>query len=131
MAQSLDVLNAQLEQCQGGHASHASNLASLDAMPSKHEGNRTSAMAQSVDDLTARPEQFPCSLGQRRFWSLDQLDPGNPALNVAVRWRLEGGVSIPQLERAFQVIIARHAVLRTSIATVDGEPVQIVEPRLA
>jgi len=76
----------------------------------------------------ADPDQFPCSLGQRRFWILDQLDPGNPSLNVAVRWRLEGTVSVEQLERALERIIMRHAVLRTSIVAVDGSPVQLVQP---
>jgi amino acid adenylation domain-containing protein len=77
------------------------------------------------------PEQLPCSLGQRRFWILDQLNPGDPSLNVAVRWRLEGTVSGTQLEKAFQHIIERHAVLRTGIATIGGEPVQLVQPRVS
>src|ERR1700743_2817057 len=77
------------------------------------------------------PEQYPCSLGQRRFWILDQLDPGNPSLNVAVRWRLEGTVSVQQLEHALERIIMRHAVLRTGIVAVDGSPVQLVQPSAA
>src|SRR5579871_1116628 len=72
------------------------------------------------------PDRFPCSLGQRRFWILDQLDPGNPSLNVAVRWRLEGTVSIEQLEHALELILARHAVLRTGIVAIDGSPMQVV-----
>src|ERR1700743_2401967 len=107
MAQSPDLLNAELAQRSG-------------TVP--QQGNVISKEL---------PEQYPCSLGQRRFWILDQLDPGNPSLNVAVRWRLEGSVSSAQLENAFKQIIARHAVLRTRITTVDGEPVQIVEPRMA
>jgi hypothetical protein len=108
MAQSPDMLNADLAQLKGGNVSQRGNVASKDPA-----------------------EQFPCSLGQRRFWILDQLVPGNPALNVAVRWRLEGSVSGAQLESAFRQIIARHSVLRTRIVTVDGEPMQVVEPRMA
>ena len=43
----------------------------------------------------AQPSQgdvfvFPATVGQQGFWYLDQLDPGNPAYNIAVRFRLEG-----------------------------------------
>jgi len=75
-----------------------------------------------------RRRQFPCSFGQKRIWMLDHLEPKNPALHIAVRWRLEGTVSVVNLERAFQLIAARHEVLRTSFFEVDGEPVQHVEP---
>ena len=72
------------------------------------------------------PLTFPCSLGQQRFWVLDQLDPSNSSLNVAVRWRLQGDVLSADLESAFQLIIARHEVLRTSFADEAGDPIQIV-----
>jgi amino acid adenylation domain-containing protein len=70
---------------------------------------------------------FLCSPAQRRFWVLDQLDPHSPALNVAVRWKLEGVVVHEHLETAFQLIVARHQVLRTWFSPVEGEPVQVVE----
>ena len=75
--------------------------------------------------------RFPCSPAQRRFWVLDRIDPGSPALNIAVRWRLEGRVSNADLNKAFATIIARHQPLRTFIAEEDGEPVQLVEPFLS
>ncbi|HEX4267573.1 MAG TPA: amino acid adenylation domain-containing protein [Steroidobacteraceae bacterium] len=73
-----------------------------------------------------------CSHAQRRFWVLDRLDPGDPALNVAVRWRLEGSVSVATVERAFRLIIARHEVLRSYFEQTDaGEPAQLVAPKIA
>jgi amino acid adenylation domain-containing protein len=112
MARSLDVIDAELESAREGSAA----------------GQQGADATARLSADTVATEQFPCSLGQRRFWILDQLDPGNPALNVAVRWRLEGAVSVAQLERALQHIIARHSVLRTGIAAVDGTPVQVVQP---
>jgi amino acid adenylation domain-containing protein len=91
--------------------------APIDAVP-------TASAAESI-------RRFPCSAGQQRFWVLNQLDPGNPSLHVAVRWRLEGEVSTTDIERAFQLIIDRHEVLRTYFAEIDGEPMQIVEPHVA
>lgn len=74
---------------------------------------------------------YPCSTAQKRIWVLDQIDPGNPALNISVRWRIEGKVSVEDLNLAFARIIDRHQTLRTSIAVRDGRPVQFVEPFLS
>lgn len=71
-------------------------------------------------------ETHPCSGAQRRFWVLERLEPGNPALNVAVRWRIEGVLPTSHIERAFEIIIARHEVLRTVLLEHDGEPFQNV-----
>jgi len=68
------------------------------------------------------PEQhYPCTLAQERFWILDRLLPGNPALNISVRWRLVGRISTNELEQAFRLILSRHDVLRTAFAEQDGE----------
>ena len=74
--------------------------------------------------------RYVCSLAQRRFWVLERLDPGNPALNVAVRWQLEGDISAPRLEAAWRLVVKRHDVLRTFFVAEDGEPAQIVEPAI-
>lgn len=74
------------------------------------------------------PDQFPCSIAQERFWLLDRIAPGNPALNVAFRWQLRGHVDAPRLEQAWLRLIARHEVLRTVFREVDGRPVQDVRP---
>jgi len=70
---------------------------------------------------------LPCTSGQRRMWVLDRLEPGNPALNVAVRWRIEGKLPTALIEQAFDAVLQRHAVLRTRFVGVDGEPLQRVE----
>jgi nonribosomal peptide synthetase DhbF len=71
---------------------------------------------------------FPCSASQERLWILDQLDPGNPALNVSLRWRLTGEVDPSRLERAFLSVIDRHEILRTSFLETAGQPMQHVWP---
>ena len=71
---------------------------------------------------------LPTSVAQRGFWYLDQLEPGNPAYNIAVRFRLQGKLRIAELERALNEIVRRHESLRTVIAVVDGVPMQVVAP---
>ncbi|MBP1872987.1 thioesterase domain-containing protein [Ensifer adhaerens] len=70
--------------------------------------------------------EFPCSQTQLRCWILDQLKPGNPALNVAVRWEIRGTFRSSTLEAAFRTVIQRHEILRTRFVEVGGRPCQQV-----
>lgn len=94
-------------------------------------------MPTAADPVTAsdrppvRTLRYPCSPAQRRFWVLDQLDPGDSSLNVAVRWRIRGRLDDAELEEAFRRIVARHETLRTYFVVEDGEPMQMVLPAVA
>jgi thioesterase domain-containing protein/non-ribosomal peptide synthetase component F len=70
---------------------------------------------------------LPASLGQERFWALDRMNPGNPTWSVPVRFRLAGPLDTALLERAFNQIIQRHEVLRTTFTVVDSEPAQAIK----
>ncbi|MEU4746579.1 condensation domain-containing protein, partial [Actinosynnema sp. NPDC023658] len=69
---------------------------------------------------------FPCSPGQERVWLLDRLEPGSPAYNVPAALRLTGPVDVERLRSAFEVVVRRHAALRTVFREHDGVPVQVV-----
>jgi hypothetical protein len=69
---------------------------------------------------------FPCSLGQQALWYLDRLEPGNPAWNIAVRFRITGPLNLGLLEGAINAVLERHEVLRTDFTLVDAEPMQVV-----
>jgi len=88
-------------------------------------------MVRAADAMPEQRLEAPCSRAQRRFWVLDQLNPGNASLNIAVRWRLEGDVPLAAVEHTFRLIIARHETLRTSFEQIDGNPVQIVASRVS
>lgn len=70
--------------------------------------------------------EFPCTQTQLRCWVLDQLQPGNPALNVAVRWEIRGSFKASTIEAAFKKIIQRHEILRTRFVERKGNPYQQV-----
>ncbi len=70
--------------------------------------------------------EFPCTQTQLRCWVLDQLQPGNPALNVAVRWEIRGSFKASTIEAAFRKIIQRHEILRTRFVERQGSPFQQV-----
>jgi hypothetical protein len=69
---------------------------------------------------------FPTTIAQQSLWYLDRLQPGNPAWNIAVRFRLVGPLNIAILERALNEIVRRHEILRTTFCFADHSPVQIV-----
>ncbi len=78
--------------------------------------------------------RFPLSSAQERCWFVDAMSPGNPALNVALRWEIEGRLSRDTIEEAFRIIVQRQEALRTRIVVVDGTACQEVlapfRPRL-
>ena len=73
---------------------------------------------------------FPASYAQQRLWFLDQFDPGSPFYNIPSAVRLYGQLDSDVLERALNEIVARHEALRTTLSTIDGQPVQVIHPAL-
>ncbi len=59
-------------------------------------------------------EPAPLSYAQQRLWFLHQLAPLSAFYNIPFVTRLEGRVNAPALQRAFDEIVRRHEVLRTS-----------------
>lgn len=55
-----------------------------------------------------------------------QSAPQSAAFNDALTARIRSSVDVPALQRAFQTLAARHAVLRTTFPILNGEPVQAV-----
>ncbi len=70
--------------------------------------------------------RFPVSFSQQRLWFLDQLEPGVPTYNMPYAIWLDGPLDRDALQRALDAMVARHAVLRTSIVAFDGVPEQVV-----
>jgi amino acid adenylation domain-containing protein len=80
------------------------------------------------DPATVEPPHHPLSFGQEQLWFLDQLAPGETTYNIAIAWRLHGQLDVGILQRCLDLIVARHEILRVTVRTVDGAPVQVVSP---
>ncbi len=76
--------------------------------------------------LADRSKPLPLSFAQQRLWFLDQLEPGTPLYNIAFALRLTGQLDITAVENSLGEIVRRHEALRTSFASRDGEPEQII-----
>jgi hypothetical protein len=72
---------------------------------------------------------FPASFAQSRLWFLDRLHPGGSAYNLGYFLRIEGPFVPPVLAAAVAALIERHEALRTTFASRDGQPVQVIADR--
>ncbi len=87
-------------------------------------------LIEAAPDRGGAASRHPLSPGQRSLWLVHQRMPGDAAYNMAGAARVEGDLDIPALRRSLQVLVDRHASLRTTFATGDhdGEPEQVVRP---
>ncbi|MBP5974473.1 amino acid adenylation domain-containing protein [Brasilonema sp. CT11] len=75
--------------------------------------------------LRDRPDIFsvyPLSYGQKALWFLWQLAPDSVAYNLAVTARIYSQVDVTILHKAFEILIQRHSVLRSTFPKRSKEP---------
>ncbi len=92
----------------------------------------TCTEAQAVRSVEKTPSldqqsDHPLSFGQRALWFLHQLAPESPAYNIASAIRILTELDVLALQRSFQKMIEHHAILRTTFAVSEGEPVQRIQ----
>jgi amino acid adenylation domain-containing protein len=101
------------------------NLAGLSA-----EEKRVLLARLLMEKAEASAPAYPLSYGQRSLWFLYQLAPGSPAYTITYAGQIRGELNVTALEAAAQALVDRHDILRTTYTTRDGQPVQLVHPRL-
>jgi amino acid adenylation domain-containing protein/thioester reductase-like protein len=72
-----------------------------------------------------RTDDLPLSFAQQRMWFLAQLE-ATSSYNLPLAVRLEGKLNTKALEQAIDTIVLRHESLRTTFASVDGKPRQVI-----
>jgi condensation domain-containing protein len=81
---------------------------------------------------TAPKSPVPMSFSQEQVWRLDQTAAVlAPLHNESITIHRHGQCDLPTLERCLAEIIRRHEIWRTTFEVVQGEPVQVVQPRPA
>ncbi|MCT7964314.1 amino acid adenylation domain-containing protein [Laspinema sp. D1] len=77
------------------------------------------------------PASFhPLSLGQQALWFLYQMAPESVAYNIFDTAVIRSPLDITALHRAWQTIVNRHPILRTTYTTYEGKPFQILHEQL-
>ncbi|BCL84575.1 amino acid adenylation domain-containing protein [Ktedonobacteria bacterium brp13] len=103
----------------------AEQLAHLAAYMEEEDGQRP-AIQPGVRD--AFSGSVPLSFAQQRLWFLDQLQRGSAAYTIPMAYRLIGELDLAALHQSFNELFQRHEVLRTTFATRDGQPIQVIAP---
>ena len=70
----------------------------------------------------------PLSAGEAQLWYFTQLAPDNPVYTGAFVIRKVGPFEVGSFRAAFNEIVRRHEILRSTFELVDGEPMQVVHP---
>jgi amino acid adenylation domain-containing protein len=79
----------------------------------------------------SRDRALPLAPVQERLWVVHQMQGQQTSYNMAMALQLQGPLSMPALQAAFDDLLQRHETLRTRfVADADGQPRQVIEPTL-
>lgn len=73
---------------------------------------------------TEEKEYYELSSAQKRLYVLQQMGTNLTHYNIPMMVELKGDVDRERLEQAFQKLLRRHEILRTTFELVNDEPVQ-------
>ena len=88
---------------------------------------REAATPSAVRD-TLEHARRPLSSEQRRFWFLEQLEPGDPAYHLYAAARVTGRLDVGVLRGCLDELLRRHDVLRSRFEAIGGDPARTVVP---
>lgn len=91
-------------------------------------GNQIVEINSAIPHVESDTDIFPVSSGQKRLWFIENLEPGSLAYTIPLDYKIKGEIDLNIFEQSINVLINRHATLRTTIQTVDGIPVQKINP---
>ena len=99
-------------------------------LPARPDSLEENVAAPTTEQMAEEEEEevyaLPASFAQQRLWFLEQWEPG--VYNMSMAAGLTGNLNIPAMERAFQEIIRRHEMLRTTFKMVNGQLFQVIAP---
>lgn len=99
-------------------------VAQLAASATEARAQKQGLHIPPITPVAETGKEYPLSLAQERLWLVDQLVPGNIAYISTGAARIRGSLDKALLERCFNEVIRRHAILRTNFYEVQGKPVQ-------
>lgn len=91
-----------------------------------------SASCSTPQPTTTKPEATDqLSVGQKALWFLQNLTPESTAYNIVRIIHIPTKLNFDALHNAFQKLVDRHAILRTTFSVQHGEPIQIVHEQMS
>src|SRR5215510_9898384 len=83
-----------------------------------------------ASDSNRSVRKAPASYAQRALWVLSKVLPDHAVYNEGNAYRLKGTLDIEAFSKAVNEIARRHETLRMRMAVENGEPVQLILPKL-
>lgn len=90
------------------------------------KGEAASTVASTAEHSLT---EYPLSSVQQSLWFIHQLAPDSPAYHINFAARIVSALDKEALGRALQALVDRHASLRTTFSSREGQPVQRVDVR--
>ncbi len=90
---------------------------------------KPATVAAEIEQSADQISEHPLSHGQKALWFQYQVNPAS-IYNMVYAVRIRAMVDFPKMKAAFQLLVDRHPVLRSTFAVRDGEPVQLIHPRM-
>lgn len=87
-------------------------------------------LAQLLRERSSEEPIYPLSYGQRALWLLNQVAPESAAYNVALSATIRSPLDVAALRRAFEALLQRHEVLRSTFEKRGDTLVQRVHSAL-
>ncbi|WP_166635817.1 MULTISPECIES: non-ribosomal peptide synthetase [Idiomarina] len=81
----------------------------------------------TIEPVAKRDVALPLSSAQRRLYLLATMNPASVEYNVPVVYQIGGELRVDVLQRAVDILVARHEILRTRFLQIEGEPMQQVQ----
>lgn len=130
-------MNRSFAQCGGNslqamalsmrlRARYGTSLTALEILEAESLASLAGSIAGSIESATgtrapgvSQPGRFPMSPAQLRLWTIQQLDPGSAAYNIAYRFESDRALDRTLLTKAWQRLHDRHPALRSRFAGPD------------
>ncbi|WP_256692686.1 condensation domain-containing protein, partial [Burkholderia mallei] len=81
---------------------------------------RTGAAGEATEATEAAGAlERPASFAQQRFWVLARTQDAGAAYHVSFHWDIDGALDLGTLQRALDMLIARHEAWRTTLVEND------------
>jgi amino acid adenylation domain-containing protein len=92
--------------------------------------SEVSEVTETSSEVTeAGIQEHPLSHGQKAMWFQHQVAPGS-IYNLVYAVRIASELNIERLQQALEILVDRHAALRTTFVLRNGEPRQLIHTRM-
>jgi len=85
-----------------------------------------SATGYSAIPRVSRDEPLALSFAQQRLWFINELEGSSAQYNIPFALRLTGNLRVDALQHAFDEIVRRHEVIRSTYHLHEGAGVQVI-----